>query len=248
MTHTTALTTVAAALTLALTPLSAQANDNLLQFELGLGAGVAPAYEGAQKYTTGPAISGGLSALDWWVFNLDKGDGMGFSFGPSFRYLAERDDKDYKRLAGIDDVDAALELGAKLAYRMPNSEVFGAVRMGVTGHDGVVMDVGVDAILFPASGTEFRVGPRITMASDAYADTYFTVPTGAFLPAYDADGGLHSYGIEMSLRHDFNDQWAIKGTVGWTQLAGSIGDSPVVQERNAGTISVVVLRKFDWRW
>lgn len=173
---------------------------------------------------------------------------MGFGIGPSFRYLGERTAKDHPRLTGIKDVDAAVELGAQVSYRLPSAEFFGAVRMGVTGHDGAVMDLGADAVLFPSARSELRFGPRVMLANEAYADTYFTVPTGATLAAYDASGGLHSYGLEMSLRHEFNDDWAVKGTVGWNRLAGSIGDSPVVESRDSGSVSVLLYRSFDWRW
>ncbi len=239
---------VAAALVLAAAPVPVIAQDRALAFELGLGVSASPAYEGSDEYTAGPAVDGSVAVLNWWFFNIDKGDGLGFGIGPSFRYLGERTAKDHARLTGIDDVDAALELGAQISYRLPSAEMFGALRKGVTGHDGVVLDIGVDAVLTPADRTEFRVGPRMTLADEAYANTYFTVPTGATLPAYDASGGLHSYGVEMSVRHEFNDDWAVKGSLGWNRLAGSIGDSPVVQDRDSGMVSVVLYRSFDWRW
>jgi len=244
----TTTTLFAAATAAALASFPAVAQDRALQFELGLGVNVAPAYEGADEYTTGPTGGAGLSGLNWGFLNIDKGDGLGVGFGPSFRYLAERNDKDHARLTGIDDVDAALELGGKISYRWQYAEVSGAVRMGVTGHEGLVMDLGADAVTMPAARTEFRVGPRLRFVDDAYADTYFSVPTGVSLAAYDAGSGLQSYGLEMSIRHDFNEDWAVKGTLGWNRLTGSIGDSPVVQERDAGSLSVLLYRKFDWRW
>jgi outer membrane protein len=240
--------TMTACLALALCPIAATAQDRELAFELGLGVNTAPAYEGSKDYEAGPGIGGSLSRLNWWFLDIDKGDGLGFGVGPSFRYLSERTAADYPRLAGIDDVDAALELGAQASYRWPNAEVFGAVRMGVTGHEGIVMDFGADAVLFPARDYELRIGPRLSFADDAYADTYFSVPGGAFLPAYDADAGLYSAGLEMSLRYDFNDEWALESTVGWKRLTGSVGDSPVVEDPNQGMISVLLYRKFDWRW
>lgn len=242
------LHSVIVAATIAALPLSVTAEGRALSFELGLGAGVAPAYEGSKEYRTGPTGTAGLSLLNWGALNIDRGDGLGFGISPSLRVLGERDDRDFSRLAGIDDVDTALELGARLSYRWPSSEVFGAVRKGVTGHDGLVLEVGTDAIKALGPRTEFRVGPRIMLADDAYADTYFDVPTGASLAAHDADGGLHSYSLEMSLRHDFNTAWAMKGTVGWSRLSGSMGDSPVVENRDSGSVSVVLIRKFDWRW
>lgn len=235
-----------ALLALCALPLSAQAEQ--LTFEIGAGVGAAPAYEGSDEYKASPSLSGSVSRLDFLFLNIDRGDGLGFGFGPSFRVLSERDDDEYGRLAGIDNVDTALELGLKLSYRWQQAEVFGALRKGVTGHDGVVLDLGADAIFAAAPRTEVRFGPRLSFADDAYADTYFSVPGGAALPAYEADSGLYAYGLEMSVRHDFNEDWAVEGTVGWTHLTGSVGDSPVVQDLDSGRVSVQVIRTFNWQW
>lgn len=237
---------IAALTALLALPLAGHAEQ--LTFEIGAGVGAAPAYEGSDEYKAGPSLSGSVSRLDFLFFNIDRGDGLGFGFGPSFRVLSERNDDDYSRLNGIDDVDAALELGLKLSYRWQQAEIFGALRKGVTGHDGLVMDLGADAILSPAPRTEFRLGPRFTFGNDAYADTYFSVPGGAALPAYEADAGLYAYGLEMSVRHDFSEDWAVQGTVGWSHLTGSVADSPVVQDLDSGRVSVQVIRTFDWRW
>ncbi len=238
----TALATLSAAFPVA------TAADVALRFELGAGIGTSPAYEGSDEYTVGPKVGGSISRLNYWFLNIDRGDGLGFGIGPSIRVLAERDDADYARLTGIDDVDAAFELGVRMSYRWEQAEIFGALRGGVTGHEGMVMDLGADGFLALGPQTELRVGPRLRFADDTYADTYFDVPTGARLAAYDADGGLYSAGLEMSLRHDFNESWGIEGTVGWSRLTGSIGDSPVVQTRDQGRVGVLLIRSFDWAW
>ena len=40
----------------------------------------------------------------------------------------------------------------------------------------------------------------------------------------------------------------VEGALGWTRLVGDAGDSPVVQDRDSGTVSVKLIRTFDWRW
>ncbi|WP_425101733.1 MipA/OmpV family protein [Tropicibacter sp. S64] len=226
----------------------AHAQDRALAFELGLGARTAPAYEGSETYETGPSATGSVSTFRLLGLNIDKGDDLGFGFGPSFRYISERSASDHARLSGIDDVDAALEIGARVSYRWENAEVWGAVRKGVTGHEGIVADLAADAIWNVDTQTEFRVGPRLTFANDAYMDSYFDVPAGAFLAPYSADGGLYKAGIEMTVRHDFNDTWAVEGSLGWTRLTGDAGDSPIVENRDSGSLGVMLIRKFDWRF
>lgn len=219
-----------------------------LAFELGAGVRTAPAYEGSSAYRTGPTATGAVSTFQMLGLNIDRGDGLGFGFGPSFRYLGERSADDYGRLTGIDDVDAAVELGGRISYRWESVEVWGAVRKGVTGHDGVVGDLGSDVVHAYGQGTEVRVGPRLSFANADYMDTYFGVPAGASLAAYDADGGLYKAGLEFTVRHDYNEVWAVEGSLAWNRLVGDAGDSPVVEDRDSGEISVMLIRKFDWAW
>ncbi|MBP0482429.1 MipA/OmpV family protein [Sagittula salina] len=226
----------------------AVAQDRALAFELGFGVQSAPAYEGSDEYVAAPALSGSVSTFRMLGLNVDRGDGMGFGFGPSFRVLPERTAKDHPRLTGIANVDAAFELGARVSWRWEGVEAWTAVRKGVTGHDGVVADVGSDIVHDYGQGTEVRFGPRLSMANNEYASTYFSVPAGAALPAYSAGAGLYKVGLELGVRHDFNDAWAVKGTVGWDRLVGDVGDSPVVQSRDSGSVGVQVIRSFDFRF
>ncbi|MEQ5869466.1 MipA/OmpV family protein [Sagittula sp. NFXS13] len=232
-----------AALTVA-TPALAQ--DRALAFELGLGARVSPDYEGSEDYSTGPSVTGAVRSLNLLGLNIDRGDGLGFGFGPSFRYIGERTEDDHSRLAGIDDVDAAFEVGGRVSYRWEKVEVWGAVRKGVTGHDGVTGNIGSDFVHDYGQGTEVRVGPRLAFANDEYMDTYFNVPAGASLAEYSGDGGLYKAGLEMVVRHDYNDAWAVEGSLGWNRLVGDAGDSPIVEERDSGTVGIMLIRKFDW--
>lgn len=241
-------TLVCAALAASAFAAPAVAQDRAIAFELGLGLRTAPAYEGSDDYVTGPTGSASLSALQMFGLNIDRGDGLGFGFGPSFRYIAERDHDDHRRLTGIDDVDAALEIGAKLSYNWGHAEVSGALRKGFGGHHGLVADLAADAIIPVGSSTEVRVGPRLSFADDAYMETYFDVPGGAFLPSYSADGGLYKTGLEVSVSHDFNDVWAVEGALGWNHLTGDAGDSPIVENQGSGTVSVLLVRKFDFRF
>ncbi|MFW2544314.1 MipA/OmpV family protein [Primorskyibacter sp. 2E107] len=224
------------------------AQDRALAFELGLGVRGGVVYEGADSYEAGPTGTGSVNTFRMLGLNIERGDGLGFGFGPSFRYLAARTADDHPRLTGIEDVDSALEIGGRISYRWENAEVWGAVRKGVTGHEGIVGDLGSDVIWEVARDTELRVGPRMTFANEEYMTTYFGVPAGASLAAYSPGGGLYKSGIEMTIRHDYNDVWAVEGALGWTRLVGDAGDSPVVENRDSGTISLMVIRKFDWSW
>jgi outer membrane protein len=239
---------LAAAVVLA--PVAGTAADRLFRFEIGAGPRYAPTYEGSSDYKVGPTVGGSVQALSLGAVNIESGDGTGFSFGPSFRYLSARTAADAPILTGIADVDASLELGLKVAYRWQGAEVFAAARKGVIGHDGAVADLGANAVLRPDDQTTVRFGPRVSFADQRYMDTYFTVPGGATLPAYAAASGVKSAGLEVIARRDLSQAWAVEGTLGWNRLAGSAASSPIVLagDRDQFSVGVLLIRKFDWRF
>lgn len=236
---------------LALMAPAAQAQDNRIAFELGGGLAFSPAYQGSDEYRAKPAFQGALTALSFGGISAGGGDGLGFGVAPSFGLVGKRDASEFSELKGFDDVGWAVEMGVKLRYRWENAEVSAAVRKGFGGHHGVVGELAADAILRPDDRTTLRVGPRVSFANDAFADTYFSVPSSATnLAAYSADGGLESYGLSGSLRHELTDTWSIEGKLGWNRLTGDFADSPVTRagSEDQFSASVTLIRQFDWRF
>lgn len=234
---------------------SAQDNGefNNLRFELGAGVGVAPAYEGSSDYEVSPVFSGRIISLRMGAINFGGGPNEGFSIGPSFRYVGERSAGDDVILTGIPDVDASLELGLRVGYETEYSRVFGQARYGVTGHNALTGELGADLILRPVlregENTEFSIGPRLSFGDDDYMDAYFSVPaTATFLAPYDASGGIKSFGIEATVRHDFSERWAVQTSVGWNRLTGDAADSPIVRAGSEDQVigRFAIIRKFDW--
>ena len=236
---------------LSLAPVAAQAEGNHISFALGGGLKFAPAYEGSDEYESGLAITGGFNSASIGGLSVGGGDTLGFSMGPSLGFVGARDADEYSELKGLDDVDWTLELGVKAGYRWDNAEVSAAVRRGFNGHEGLVGELTANAILRPDDRTTFRFGPRMTFANDEYADTYFSVPTGAAnLGRYDAEGGLKSYGLEAIVHRELSDTWSIEGKLGWARLTNDFADSPVTEagSENQGSVSVTLIRQFDWRF
>lgn len=226
---------------------------NNIRFELGGGVGVAPEYEGSSDYEVKPVFNGRIISLNLGVLNLGGGQADGFSVGPSFRYLGERDAGDDPLLAGIPAVDDSLELGLRIGYETEYTRVFGQARYGVTGHNAVTGELGADLVmrpvLRPGESTEFSIGPRLSFGDDDYMDTYFSVPTGAtFLAPYNASSGFKSAGVEATLRHDFSERWAVETSVGWNRLIGDAADSPIVRAGSEDQFlgRFAIIRKFDW--
>ena len=227
---------------------------------VGLGPQSAPEYFGSDDNSVG--VTGSFSVQELNFGPLSTGGSVGgtpegFGFGGSLRYIGSRDSADYPELAGLDDVDTAVELGGRVSYSTPIAEVYGAVRYGVTGHSALVGELGGDVIARPTDQVTLRLGPRLFYGDDDYAQTYFGVgadeavanrAAGGTLTAFDASGGLLSRGVEASAAYAFNDDWGVKGTLRYDDYVNDAGASPIVQQGSdtATTMSVVVTRRFSF--
>ena len=214
-------------------PESARTYD--IELEVGAGAALRPAYEGARDYRFSP--TGFFSLHYLWLPGLGEVKSgrptEGFSFGPSFRYVRERDSSEYAALRGLDDVDAAFELGGRFAYTFGMFRPWVAVRYGLGGHNGIVGEAGLDMILRPTPVTELTFGPRTSFANREYMQTYLGVTplesaTSGLAP-YAPGGGFKGVGAEATGRYQFTPQWAVIGSVTYERLIGDAADSPIVQ-------------------
>ena len=203
--------------------------------ELGAGGVMRPAYEGPKDFDFSPT---GFVTLHYlWLPGLGEVKGgrrtEGFAFGPAFRYVRKRNSNDYAELRGLDDVDAAVELGGRLSYRFGMFRPWVAMRYGLGGHDGIIGEAGVDVVLRPTEAIEVMIGPRKSFATSAYMQTYFGVtPAEAAqsgLPSYAPNGGFKGAGFEVGSRYAFTPQWSVISTVAYEKLLGDAADSPIVR-------------------
>ncbi|WP_224407998.1 MipA/OmpV family protein [Afifella sp. IM 167] len=202
--------------------------------ELGGGASVTPAYEGADDYTVQPKPFIALHYLSLPVLgSFGGGSDQGLSVGPSFRVVPERDDNDHKALTGLGDVDTAIELGGKVGYRRGSLEAFLAVRRGVTGHDGFVGEGGANVIANPLERLEVKAGPRFSFADSEYMQTYLGVTpaqsAASGLPAFNPDGGIKGLGLGAESRYQLSGNWTLVGEASYERLVGDAANSPIAQ-------------------
>lgn len=171
----------------------------------------------------------------------------------SFRYIGERDASDHSELRGLDDVDAALELGLGVGYTARNFEAYADIRRGLGGHEGIVGELGADVIARPSDRWKLSFGPRLLWGNDAYADTYFGISpaeASVSLPAYDPDAGLMSAGVELGARYQINDSWGVESAVTWENFTNDAEDSPIVQNGDSDQwrFRIGVTRVFNLRF
>ena len=213
--------------------LPAAAQERSFNFALGLGVGAAPDYLGADSTSAVAAPTFTFGSLKWGA--IDTGNGVrgipdnGVSLNAAFRVLGDRTADDNPELAGLDDIDIAVELGFGLAYQQPNWMAFGEVRKGVTGHSGVTGTIGADVIMRPNDRFVIKAGPRVNFGNDEFAETYFSVPTGgtSSFAAYDAAGGALGAGIQVTGTYFLDDKWSLEGGVSYEKLLGDAADSPI---------------------
>ncbi len=237
-----------------LAALPAVAQERSFNFALRGGVGVGPEYPGASSYQATPDIGFTFGSLEWGGRKIGTGIGnapkTGFGLTGSFRYLGERDASDHPELAGLEDIDAAVELGFGVVYREVNWQVFGKVRRGFGGHEGVTGDIGADVIFRPDERWTITAGPRFSLGNDTFADTYFGIdtPTSTFA-AYEAEGGLLGAGVEIEATYRLDEAWALEGAVAYEHLLNDAADSPITQagSDDQWTMRLGVSRAFNWR-
>jgi outer membrane protein len=194
----------------------AVAQERSLSFALGAGVGTGPGYMGSDSYETRAVPIFTFGSLNWGA--IDAGNGVrgapdnGLSLNGAFRILNERTAADNPELAGLSDIDAAIELGLGLKYQETNWMVFGELRRGLTGHEGLTGTLGGDLILRNSDRWKFSVGPRLNFGDDEFTDTYFGVSTATpNFQNYTATGGALSAGIQVTGSYYLDDKWSIDG-------------------------------------
>ncbi|MCX7567370.1 MipA/OmpV family protein [Sulfitobacter sp. F26169L] len=211
----------------------AVAQDNSFNFSLRGGIAGTPEYMGSDQTEAGVDLGFSFGALR--MGRLDIGNGVrgvpdnGLSLRGAFRMIGDRKAEDSPELAGLEDIDIAVELGFGLTYQQTNWLAFGEVRKGVTGHSGIAGTLGADLIYRPSDRWLFTAGPRVNFGDDKYANTYFGIPTGSTssFAAYDAQGGALGAGLQVAGTYFIDDKWALEGAITYEKLLNDAADSPI---------------------
>lgn len=219
--------------TLAVGAMPAAAQDRYFNFSVRGGAAVAPSYPGSDSFTAAPDLALTFGALKWGAVNVGNGIGVvpenGLSFRGAFRVVGDRKVEDNPELAGLKDINAAVELGIGMTYRQTNWQAYGEVRQGFGGHHGVAGTLGADLIFRPDDRLTITAGPRISLGDTEYAQTYFGIAAGggsAYAP-FAASGGALGAGFQVQATYELNNDWALEGAVGYEKLLNDAADSPI---------------------
>jgi outer membrane scaffolding protein for murein synthesis (MipA/OmpV family) len=230
--------------------------------KVGAAGFAAPRYEGSGKYLfqVSPMISLGKagstvrfsSRNDNPAFALiDSGS---FRAGATGKLIMPRDQDDDDDLEGLTEVKFGGELGAFAeVYPTDWMRVRGEVRHGIRSHDGIVADVAVDAFVDVRPDVRISAGPRLTVASNDYMDTYYGVNSveaaRSGLAAYNPDGGIHSVGAGAAITWQVNEKIETSAFAEYKRLVGPAADSSLVRERgdrNQFLVGLSATYRFDF--
>lgn len=216
------------------------ANDLVL--ELGVGGMYEPRFEGSENYMLSPYPIIKLHYLRIPGV-LETGNKTSTIFiRPAFRFLGKRDPSDDPIVRGLRPVDWAFEFGAAVGYETEHFMGFIEVRRGFNGHEGWVVDLGVDGIVHPTDRLTLKAGPRLSLADNEYMDTYFSVSpvesvrTG--YRVYDPSGGIKSIGVAGQAEYALTEEATLYLRATYDRLTGDAGDSPIVRAGNRDMFGV----------
>ncbi|MFN4183482.1 MAG: MipA/OmpV family protein [Hyphomonas sp.] len=223
---------------------------------VGTGTLYSPSYEGDDDYSLKVLPNVQLRYGTRFFASVQEGAGYNIvntkklRAGPIARIRFSRDESGDQTFAvsggktddlrGLGDVDTSVELGGFVEYELGDVKLGAGLRQAVSGHDGLVADFGARwGGVYTALGPPviWSAGPRLRLVDDPYTSAYFGItPTQAAasgLPQYEADGGLHSYGVGATaivpLSRD--GAWSAVFLASYDKLSGDAADAPLVQLR-----------------
>ncbi len=144
-------------------------------------------------------------------------------------------------LVGLGDIGATAEIGGFVEKRFGQRQQWRGrieARRGFGGHEGTVGDVSLSYQL-RSGRTIVNIGPRATVASSGFTQTYFGIDSEqsvrSELAVYRPNGGLVSYGVGGSLVRPLDRRSAITAFSSLERLGGVAKNSPLVIERGRAT-------------
>lgn len=236
------------------------------QVGIGIAPVVSPVFEGAKDYGFSIFPDLRFQYRDKFFASVPEGiryrviNRPEFKAGPIVRLRFGREEDDggspffvtgsADGLNGLGDVDAAAEIGGFMRYQFGAWRSRLELRHGVGGHDGLVGDVAID-YTGGSAAWRYSFGPRMRFGSENFTDPYFSVDalqaSRSGLPTYDADGGVNSVGIGMSVIIPRGRRMSYVVFGGYDRLLGDIADSPLVDIRgDANQVSVGAA--LSWRF
>lgn len=224
--------------------------DNDWRLTLGVGAMIAPDYEGSDDYEAIPLPLIDLSWRDKVSIGTLGGPFIKVNFfklnGPTpkdfltlstaVRYGGGREQDDNDALQGLGDIDGGMMVSLAADYQYQDFGIGLAVNRDVTGdREGTTVNAGLHySFKLGVPRTMLTLGTDMTWADDDYMGTTFGISAAQAaasrrgFAAFDASSGVKDVGVSAKVRHRWDDNIGLLGQVGYTRLLGDAADSPIV--------------------
>jgi outer membrane protein len=213
---------------------------------LGGYAGAMPDYQGSKGYagTFRPAFDIHQAGQMEWItlptdaFGLTLYNTANFRIGAAGDWLQNRNSKDDSTLNGLHSINYTVELGAFAEYYpLQFLRTRAEVLQGVSGADGLTVNLMADYIYRPNQSWLFTAGPRLQFANTQYESTFYSInaseAAASGLTPYHASGGLNSAGANATARYYFNDRFSVRGFVEWDRLVDDAANSTLVKAKGS---------------
>jgi outer membrane scaffolding protein for murein synthesis (MipA/OmpV family) len=229
---------------------------------VGLGAMIAPAYEGSKSTKTSPYpyvdVHGFfndrvyLSSVRGIGVNLlDTGPVRG---GLALNYAGSRTSSDDPHLKGLPDISGAAQLGGFLTYSFKPFAVEARVRHRFGSSSGTQVGLGATVAAAPVPRLHLSLGADLTWADARYQKTFFGVTPseaaqatsqGNPLTAYTPGSGLTTVGVTAAGIYQIGTHWGLVARIELQDLIGKQAkDSPLTQRTFQPGFAFGALYKF----
>ncbi|MDP2795826.1 MAG: MipA/OmpV family protein [Sulfurisoma sp.] len=223
-----------------------------LHGSLGLGVGSRPAYDGASDrqtrlmpninlfYGDTLFLTGMTAGANLWKHTTAQG--LNISAGPLLALRRGRDEGDNAALAGLGDIDRALDAGAFVRFRTGGWQARADVRKDVTNGDGgTTVNFSVGRGIPVSEKWRLRANLDASWASAAYMATFYgvdaTQSANSGIAQYEAGAGIRSVGASLMADYAIDREWGAYASLRYKRLVGDAADSPIVA--NLGSESQV---------
>mgnify|MGYP000847477347 CR=1 FL=1 len=218
------------------------------QVTVGVAPVIAPVYSGSQDYTVSIYPDLRLRYGERFFASIPEGLGYNAILTPNWKIgplvkirFGRKEDTggstflvsgQTDALLGMGDIDPAGEAGGFVEYRTANWGTRVEIRQGFGGHEGLIGDLNVN--YFNRIGAmRYTIGPRMTLASRDFIDTYYGVTPAQSLASgyapYTTESGLVSIGLGASAVMPLSSAWNLGVFAGFDYLTDKAGDSPLVE-------------------
>jgi len=213
----------------------------------GLGAMVAPAYDGSKKTKVSPYPYVDIHGFfnDRLYLSSVRGIGVNlldsdhFRGGLALNYAGGRTSTDDPHLNGLPDISGAAQPGAFLTYSLEPFAFEMRVRRRLGSAAGTQAELGVSAAAAPMPKLHLSLGASVAWADSSFQNTFFGVSPaqaaratalGNPLTPYTAKAGLTMAGVTAAGVYQIGRHWGLLGRLELQDLIGSQSKhSPLTQ-------------------